>query len=258
MYVEKKKDERKESYFYNMRLFHNSIKSNLIRKNLYNKSVLDLACGKGGDLGKWYKSNVQSVVGYDINNESIIEANRRKSKFKNFNVNLSTLDLSKNVVKLKDTVDVVSSMFAFHYFLENEEIFKIIMQSIKNNLKVDGLFIGTFFDGKLVQQYIDSNEKNNLDKECKFFKINKKGENNNTLFGNKIGVLIKETVLDIETDEYIVDFDMFVQKMKEYDLKLIYTNVFGNLYDSYNGKENLSNIEKKLSFLNRCFIFKNC
>lgn len=250
--------ERKESYFYKMRLFHNNIKSDLIKKNLYNKKVLDLACGKGGDLGKWYKSNVKSVIGYDINNDSIIEANRRKEKFNNkFNVELKTLDLSKNVVKLNENVDVITSMFAFHYFLESRETFNVIMNTIKNNLKKDGLFIGTFFDGDLVKDYIkNTNQNTNTKNEHSYFNIKEKIINNNSLFGNKIGVLIKDTVLNKETDEYLVDFNLFVKEMKKHNFELIYTNTFEKLYEKHK-KEDLNNVEKKVSFLNRCFIFKN-
>jgi mRNA (guanine-N7-)-methyltransferase len=50
-----------------MRRFHNNVKRQLYdkyTKNIY--KLLDLACGKGGDLDKWVSNNIKYVVGYDI------------------------------------------------------------------------------------------------------------------------------------------------------------------------------------------------
>jgi mRNA (guanine-N7-)-methyltransferase len=43
--------------------------------------VLDIGCGKGGDLGKWQKQNqVQAYVGVDIAEVSIIHAEQRAAE----------------------------------------------------------------------------------------------------------------------------------------------------------------------------------
>ena len=77
------KSERAKSYFYNMRRFHNNVKRQLYDK--YTKNIdklLDLACGKGGDLDKWVSNNIKTVIGYDIDEKSIIEAQRRVREYK--------------------------------------------------------------------------------------------------------------------------------------------------------------------------------
>ena len=66
---------RNNSYFINMRKFHNSIKKGLYDKYANGVSnLLEIAVGKGGDLSKWNGNNIKHVVGYDIDEKSIIEA----------------------------------------------------------------------------------------------------------------------------------------------------------------------------------------
>lgn len=56
---------RSRSAILHLRLFNNWIKSVLIREFVRGRAlkVLDLACGKGGDLGKWNKLAVTHLTG---------------------------------------------------------------------------------------------------------------------------------------------------------------------------------------------------
>ena len=241
---------RSESYFYNMRKFHNQIKRNLYNKYTKNiDNLLEIAVGRFGDMNKIISNNVKHVVGYDIDSDSIEEAKRRFNNTKNtehITVELYTMDLSRNIIKPTIPFDVVSAMFCFHYFFENEQTFNTIFKSIDDNLKDGGTFIGTMFDGKNINN-IELKDKNDTK-----FKIEKKNSID-TLFGNKITVYIKDTVLDKPTDEYIVVFDKFVDIMKTKNYELIESNMFETYF---NTKYKLNNIEKKASFLNRTFVFK--
>lgn len=56
--------KRKESSIYRMKSFNNWVKSVLIRNHVkFGDKVLDLGCGKGGDLLKYSKSKVSFLVG---------------------------------------------------------------------------------------------------------------------------------------------------------------------------------------------------
>ena len=46
------------------------------------RRLLDLACGRGGDLLKWADADVQEVVGVDLSPKEIEEANRRYRELK--------------------------------------------------------------------------------------------------------------------------------------------------------------------------------
>jgi hypothetical protein len=239
-----------------MRRFHNNVKRQLYDK--YTKNIdklLDLACGKGGDLDKWVSNNIKYVVGYDIDEKSILEAQRRVRDYKssiNTQVELYVKDLSKNVIDGNKDCDVVTSMFAFHYFFETEETFNTIMKSIDNNLKEGGYFMGAMFDGESLKSVLRNGDYKLSDNGEVKFNINVYKSLTDNVFGNKIGVYLKDTVLDEPMDEYVVYFDKFVDIMKVRGYELIDTRMFNEL--DKNSK--LNDIEKGVSYLNRYFVFK--
>ena len=68
--------DREKSNFYNMQKFHNDIKRKLIED--YGKQstkLIDLGCGKGGDIHKWIDNNIENVIGYDINTDYLKKHN---------------------------------------------------------------------------------------------------------------------------------------------------------------------------------------
>jgi mRNA (guanine-N7-)-methyltransferase len=253
------KSERAKSYFYNMRRFHNNVKRQLYDKYTRNiNKLLDLACGKGGDLDKWVSNNIKMVIGYDIDEKSIIEAQRRVNEYRtlnNTNVEVYVKDLSRNVISGNNDCDVVTSMFAFHYFFETEETFNNIMKTIDNNLKMGGYFVGTMFDGESIKRLLQDGDYTLKDNGEVKFNINvykPLTDNPDNPFGNKIGVYLKDTVLDVPMDEYIVYFDQFVELMRIRGYDLVETKMFKYL----DTNSRLNEVEKSVSYLNRYFVFK--
>ena len=253
-------ENRNNSYFINMRKFHNSIK-----KELYNKyangisNLLEIAVGKGGDLSKWNSNNIKHIVGYDIDNDSITEAKRRVNEYnrkKDMKIELYTLDLSNNEIpEAKEKFDVVSAQFSFHYFFKTKETFETVMKSIDNNIRRGGYFIGTLFDGKSIKKIsnVELKDKN----QVKFKLSDIKSSSNGSPFGNEVTVEINDTVLTTPTTEYIVDFEMFKKLMKEHGYDLIESNMFQTLLNPSSQQRNeLNDIQKSVSFLNRTFVFK--
>lgn len=255
-------EARKKSYFYNMRLFHNHVKRMLYDKYANNiENLLDLCSGKGGDIDKWLNNNVINVHGYDIDINSVNEA---KSRFKiklnnklkhniNINYNFDVLDLSTNILpEPQKLYNVVSSMFAFHYFFKSKETFETIITTIQNNLILGGYFIGCLFDGEAVNTKL-----NNPFLDLTRFYIKQKQTNgyHGDIFGNCINVYIGETVLDKPTDEYLVNFQHFVILMESKGFILVETSMFADIFKQCLGFR-LNNVEQELSFLNRYFVFR--
>lgn len=246
-----------EDSFYNMKKYHNNIKRELIKKYVNNKDkVIDLGCGKGGDMHKWINTNVKYVKGYDINNDYLKEAEERYEKIKkekkiNTNIIYKCIDLSKYIIDTEnEKVNVIGCNFALHYFFENENTFNTFIKSIKNNLKINGYFIGTIFDGLSVYNIFNNYEYKKFEELFKIENINIKNINN--LFGNKIKVYLKDTIIENISYEYLLFFGKFVSKMEEEGFVLIESKLFSQNQDF----NKLKDYEKHYSSLNRYFSFK--
>lgn len=227
----------------NMRKYHNDIKRQYINKYIVKRdsSLLDLACGKGGDLNKWISNkNIAKVNGYDINEKSIIEAKRRLATMKvkrpiiTFNVqNLATIPLN-----CEDKYDYITSFFAFHYFFHSQKTLNTILKSIDSCSKKDTVLVLALFNGDKI---IDVKDKNysitKLD-------IDKKGN-----YGHRVSVYIAGSVLNTPTIEYIVKPNFLIKKMKTINFELIEQKDF-----DINSK--LSQAERYLSSLNTIFVFQ--
>jgi mRNA (guanine-N7-)-methyltransferase len=247
--------QRKQSYFFQMRKFHNQIKNEIYNTYTPNQSILELAVGKGGDFNRLYNNKVKQVVGYDIDNNSIIEANCRLLKynvdFQN-KVSLSVKDLSMEVIQGNQEFDVVSCMFALHYFFKSEQTFNTVVQSIRINLKTGGIFMCTLFDGELVKRRVSFPFN---DQEHFNIKLNYQ---TNSPFGNSINVSIKDhtetnTNANYNPDtEYLVNYTDFVTLMQINGFDLLESKLF-NTYD--HSKFKLTKTQRDLSFLNRMYIF---
>ena len=252
-------EQRSESYFFNMRKFHNKIKRTLYSQYSTNSQhILEIGVGKSGDLRKWIDNNIKNVKGYDIDQTSIIEGQRRVKELNSTitNINLYVKDLSKEIVEGTKNCDVVSAQFCFHYFFQSKQTFDIIMETINNNIKIGGYFMGTLFDGKTIKKLLTHDSFKLIDQGLRF-EITPLNQLTDDLFGNKINVFLKDTVLDKPMTEYVVDFTQFTEIMKIHGFELIETHMFNKLYHKQQAyKRNLNDIEKKVSFLNRTFVFK--
>ncbi|EME87147.1 uncharacterized protein MYCFIDRAFT_127441 [Pseudocercospora fijiensis CIRAD86] len=165
-----------------MRSLNNWIKSTLIQKfsrpeiPVRDMKVLDMACGKGGDLGKWEKAPQVPIlyVGCDIAAISIQQAKERYSSNNSrnryrgprmdaqffvhdtFAHSFIDIPLIRNIGFNPNVgpggiiqggmatggFDVVSMMFALHYSFETEELARGMLKNVAGALKKGGRFIG--------------------------------------------------------------------------------------------------------------------
>jgi 2-polyprenyl-3-methyl-5-hydroxy-6-metoxy-1,4-benzoquinol methylase len=171
--------------------------------------------------------------------------------------------------------DVVTCMFAIHYFFESEEKLNGFLSNVGNNLKTGGTFIATFMDGNSVERALG---------EEGIVEGRKILNNTNVLiwaiikrftkemnYNKKVDVFIENTQRLIP--EYLVNFDFLVEKAKEFGLVLeateLYSETFQKLKDKISPLEekqteldksllelDKQDVQKKFSFLNRWVIFK--
>jgi SAM-dependent methyltransferase len=183
-----------------MKQFVNWIKSNMIYtychkiyKNNKQSSVLDLACGKGQDSGKFYYSNVSSYVGIDIDREGLtssfdgavaryekqrkIHADYPKMFFMQADAG-AELDIDSQKIafgsnsiyneqylsnffskdpKKRVLFDVINCQLAMHYMLKNDEVWTNFKNNINNYLRSGGFFMATTFDGQQIKKLLGKN-----------------------------------------------------------------------------------------------------
>ena len=139
-------------------------------------AVLDLGCGKGGDLTKWHKARVDRVVGVDIAGTSIEQAKDRwrpptlptlaryhemkgRNRGRIFPAEFHAVDCTvspslpchpeqKQRARefYKDPeiqFDLVSCQFAFHYCFESLPQAECMLRNASENLRKGGFFVGT-------------------------------------------------------------------------------------------------------------------
>ena len=185
------RDWRKtDSRIKGLRSFNNWIKSTIIHKFSPNENgdqsiplrILDIGCGKGGDLGKWQQAPqpVELYVGVDPAEVSIDQARERYSQMRSgggrggrsgrgghhggrpqrtfdahffaedaFSYSLGDIPIIRDVGFGPGSrwgpgggFDVVSMMFCMHYAFENEAKAKGMLANVAGSLKKGGRFLG--------------------------------------------------------------------------------------------------------------------
>ncbi|PVU89007.1 hypothetical protein BB561_005610 [Smittium simulii] len=207
------KRSREVSVIFGLKRFNNWIKSVLIAS--YTKigyKVLDLGCGKGGDLTKWSKHQISEYVGLDIAANS-------------YPVN--------NVIAQKDfKAHIVSAQFSIHYAFDSEIRVRQLLSNVANHLYSGGHFIGTTLNAYWLAKKKEST------KSCKFgnsvYSIEFNENNGSSPFGleytyNLIGAIQG-------CPEYLVHLPTFKKIAKEYGLNLILNMPFHEYY-----KQNINN-----------------
>jgi hypothetical protein len=215
----------------------------------------------------------KAVFGLDIEKS---EEKLGKGVYKNFGI-------------AKDGFNISSCQFAIHYFFENPDILLGFLKNISECTKIGGYFIGTVYDGKTVFNLLKKKQPGEsiqiIEDGKKIWEIIK-GYNSNIFEDNSSSIgyridVFQESINQI-IPEYLVNFDYFIRIMEDYGFKLLdreeakeldvpegsglFNELFLAMLDQikrndkiakdYGTAMNMTSFEKKISFLNRYFIFK--
>lgn len=297
--------------FVNMRKLHNIIKQYLVQKAVHQSKtasmipsavstswaddidemdevssndqceklqILDLACGRGGDLWKWaFHCSPQgslNYVGVDVDEELLMEARRRSrqvtKRYQDCNLQFTfhKCDLRKDTFSTDEgPFDIVSCQFALHYFYESMESFSNFMSKVKEHIRGKGIFIVTLFDGQQVYDLCLCNE-NIRESIGHGFKITPCFNLNEPLdkikekeFGIPIEAVLQgdeDVILKDSTREYLVFADIFVNRMAENGFTLLETLLFRDHMENNQEehiRQTMTDIEKVYSSLHRYYIF---
>ncbi|CAG0887438.1 unnamed protein product [Cyprideis torosa] len=248
---EKGKDHRKQSKIYFMRNFNNWAKSqiiadalNRITKTTRSRSVavLDLACGKGGDLYKWRAGEIGTLVCADIAATSVDQCKDRFRDMRDrsgrdfchgeFIVLDATKDRLRNKLKKKEMqFDLTSCQFAFHYSFESAKQADMMMRNATENLKPGGYFLLTIpDDNDLVSRWKQS-EKDSFGNEIYEVKFSQgvyDAQNLPPLFGAQYHFKLEGVV---DCPEFLVNQTVLEKLAARYKMNLIYKKRFREVFD---------------------------
>lgn len=246
-------EARKNSPIIGLKRFNNWVKSALIRLYAPLESddqkgirILDLGCGKGGDLRKWDQHHVSEMVMLDIAEVSIQHARSRynESSFRwdaHFFVGdgfRTPLDQLVPAQLLEPMFDVVTMQFCLHYGWDTEENARKMLTNVAKWLRPGGTFIGTIPDEETLFGRLEETgdaaalEFGNDEYKVEFDIRYAQGD---MPFGNKYHFWLKDAVDNVP--EYVVDWRMLESIANELGLRLVYKARFDQiLVDGYQNK----------------------
>ncbi|KAM6135485.1 mRNA cap guanine-N(7) methyltransferase isoform 1-T1 [Pterocles gutturalis] len=249
-------EKRSQSRIFYLRNFNNWTKSVLIgefidrvRRKKSDITVLDLGCGKGGDLLKWKKGRIKKLVCTDIADISVQQCKQRYEDMKArcrynehiFDAEFIQADSTKDLLSSKYSdpdmrFDICSCQFVYHYSFETYEQADMMLKNACGNLSPGGYFIGTTPNSFELVKRLEASETNSFGNEVYSVKFEKKGEY--PLFGCKYDFHLEEVV---DVPEFLVYFPLLEEMAKKHGMKLVYKMTFREFYE-----EKVKNEEHKM------------
>ncbi|CAN0910305.1 mRNA cap guanine-N7 methyltransferase 1 [Linum grandiflorum] len=221
-------EEREASPIIHLKKLNNWIKSVLIQ--LYARredAVLDLACGKGGDLIKWDIARPRYYVGVDIAEGSIEDCRTRYNGNANHHQNRKEFSFPARLI-CGDCFE-----FAMHYSFSTEKRARRALANVSALLRPGGTMIGTMPDANVI--------------------IKKLRESDGLAFGNSVySIRFDEDYSEkdaVDCPEWIVPFEVFKSLAEEYDLELVFVKNEHEFVHEYLKKPEYVELMRKLGAL---------
>jgi hypothetical protein len=185
--------------------------------------------------------------------------------------------------------NISSCQFALHYFLGNPDTLQGFLRNVAECTKLNGYFIGTAYDGKKIfdlLKKVKTGESVEIKKDDKkiWEVVKQYGSDTFDDDASSIGYEINvfQESINQYISEYLINFDYLNRVFEMYGFKIIdnteakdynlpsgtgmFNELFNNMIEEikmnkykskdYKESENMSPEEKKISFLNRYFVYK--
>ena len=256
MYDQRKnqsREERNNSPIKPIKDFNNWLKGVLIYKYVPNEcTVLDLCCGKGGDLFKFSFRNIKNYVGVDISFNSLVSLSERYNGGRDLKFPAKLIHADVGKVSIESALDsnvefdTVSCQFAFHYFFQSKEHVKTALQNATSRLKKGGKFIVTTLDSNVLQSMLKKVEGKTLKNSV--FQANFQCSDDKSFeepFGNCYTFQLEDAV--DPCPEYLVNPQIFIEMAKEFNLSLVENLNFYDFYEKYRNNRETENSRPRLN-----------
>ncbi|XP_062342519.1 mRNA cap guanine-N7 methyltransferase [Osmerus eperlanus] len=255
---------RSQSRIFFMRNFNNWLKSVLIgeimdkvRPNRRQVSVLDLGCGKGGDLLKWRKGHINHLVCADIAEVSVDQCRSRYDDMKKrgnphdriFSAEFIAADCTKELLsdKLQDpdmSFDVCSCQFVYHYSFETQQQADMMLRNACERLRPGGFFIGTTPDAYELVKRVEASSSCSFGNEV--FSVTFQNKGDYPLFGCKYDFNLEGVV---NVPEFLVYFPLLQEMAKRYNMRLVYKKTFSQFFQKHISDEQHRSLMQRMQAL---------
>ncbi|KAL2943918.1 mRNA cap guanine-N7 methyltransferase 1 [Bienertia sinuspersici] len=223
-------EEREASPIIHLKKLNNWIKSVLIQ--LYARRgdvVLDLACGKGGDLIKWDKARIGYYVGIDIAEGSIedcrtryngdADQHQRRNKF-SFPARLLCGDCFEARLDIElaedSPFDICSCQFALHYSWSTEARARRALANISALLRPGGILIGTMPDANVIVKKLREAEGLQFGNSVYWIRFDEDHADKKFKASSPFGIRYKFHLEDaVDCPEWVVPFHVFKSLAEE-------------------------------------------
>lgn len=213
--------------------------------------VLEVGCGKGGDLTKWQKANIRALVGVDIAEVSIAQARQRWETMRppRFAASFAALDCYTQPLsnafppeELAQPFDVVSMQFCMHYAFETVEKARRMLQNVTEWLRKGGVFLGTIPNAEQLLERLDDLPESATDLSFgnSVYNIRFEDRNSRSVYGHRYHFWLKDAIDNVP--EYIVHWDSFVSLAAEYSLYPIYKEEFHHIFTQHQDNEEFKSL----------------
>ncbi|KAH8082326.1 guanine-N(7)-methyltransferase domain-containing protein [Filobasidium floriforme] len=205
-----------------------------------NGRVLDMGCGKGGDIDKWNRAKIEEYVGIDVASGSIQDFNERIQSSRrrlNFRPHLYVLDcfsfpISVAVPRalLEPKFDTISMQFCMHYAFESEKKVRQMLENISNSLRIGGTFLGTTLSASRLLDLLSHipEESEELSIGNPYYNIVFDKRDYEGTYGHSYRFTLVEAVEDCA--EFIVHWEAFRELALSYGLKEVYRKDFDEVF----------------------------
>ncbi len=195
----------------------------------------------------------------------------------------------KNYGVAESGFQVSSCQFALHYFFENEQTLHSFLRNLTECTKVNGYFIGTCYDGKFIFDLLKDKKKGEsmtiFKDDYKMYELTKQYDHSSfpdDELSLSYGIDVFQETINKVFREYLINFDYLTRIMEDYGFvpitkeeatQMKLPNPVGLFSELFTAMENeikmkpdkeadygiasqMSVEEKKISFMNKYFVFK--
>ena len=246
------------------RKFHNAIKKSLLKECVKkctstNKCLLDLACGRGGDMHKWSHSGINTVMAVDSDISALTIAKERAAS-SNLKINIDFVhtdivskDFERIVISRLKTLfgynaffqfDRITLHFALQYLVGEPEELLRLLKFVVERLKPGGYFVGTCPRKEYIEKLFDGNP----EYSSSILDI-RRAEKNHIIFDVNLG---EQSYFEKfgSSEEGLVDINNFKKQCESLGLETTRVQDFADI-----GTTHLSGDQKEFSELYTSWIF---